>query len=85
MATRASVGHKDDPNARQLFQTALQVSIRIQASRMVGLDREGTLPNPDVEYPELKRAAAFVCTERSCSSPIVSAGQLLAKAEKLAQ
>lgn len=31
---------------------------------------EGPLPNPDVEYPELDTAAAFVCTDRSCSAPI---------------
>ena len=34
--------------------------------------REGALPNPDVQYPELEQAAAFVCTDRSCSPPIFS-------------
>jgi hypothetical protein len=32
--------------------------------------KEGPLPHPDVEYPELDRAAAFVCTENTCSLPI---------------
>ena len=36
---------------------------------------EGPLPNPDVSYPALKRAAAFVCTQSRCSLPIfTSAG-----------
>ena len=42
--------------------------------------REGALPNPDVEYPELPQAAAFVCTAKSCSSPIRKPDQLLARA-----
>ena len=31
---------------------------------------EGPLPHADVEYPKLRKAAAFVCTERQCSTPI---------------
>jgi uncharacterized protein YyaL (SSP411 family) len=38
--------------------------------------REGALPNADVEYPRLKRAAAFVCTGNRCSVPIVRAADL---------
>ncbi|MGA8656952.1 MAG: hypothetical protein WB586_12460 [Chthoniobacterales bacterium] len=33
---------------------------------------EGALPKPDVQYPELEQAAAFLCTDRSCSPPIFS-------------
>jgi uncharacterized protein YyaL (SSP411 family) len=78
------VGHKDDPEARQLFQTAIQFPSGYK--RVEWWDkREGRLPNADVEYPELKHAAAFVCTERSCSSPILKAEQLLAKAERLSK
>ena len=77
------VGHKDDPDAHQLFHKALEYPSGYK--RVEWWDkREGALPNADVEYPELKRAAAFVCTERSCSSPIVKVDELLAKAEKLA-
>ena len=78
------VGRKDDPDAKALFHTALQYPSGYK--RIEWWDaREGRLPNPDVQYPQLKRAAAFVCTERSCSSPILQAGQLLAKAEKLSR
>jgi uncharacterized protein len=31
---------------------------------------DGPLPNPDVQYPRLARAAAFVCTGNRCSVPI---------------
>ena len=37
--------------------------------------REGKLPNPDVQYPSVPRAAAYVCTERTCSAPIFNAGR----------
>ncbi|MGI8742427.1 MAG: DUF255 domain-containing protein [Bryobacteraceae bacterium] len=72
------VGHKDDPEARQLFRTAIQYPSGYK--RIEWWDkREGKLPNPDVDYPELKHAAAFICTERSCSSPIVNPEKLLAR------
>jgi hypothetical protein len=32
--------------------------------------REGPLPNPDVQYPELDQPAAFACTNRICSEPV---------------
>jgi hypothetical protein len=31
---------------------------------------EGALPNPDVQYPELQQAAAFLCTDRRLKNPI---------------
>jgi hypothetical protein len=39
-------------------------------------EKEGPLPNPDVPYPTLDRAAAFVCTDRSCSAPIFEVGRI---------
>jgi hypothetical protein len=78
------VGHKDDPEARALFQAAMRHPSGYK--RVEWWDaREGRMPNPDVQYPKLKRAAAFVCTEKSCSSPIFQADQLLAKAARLAR
>jgi len=41
------------------------------------------LPNPDVQYPELKTAAAFVCTDRTCSTPIFKAEELQTRVDKL--
>ena len=63
------VGRKDDPSARALFRAAL--GHRVSYKRVEWWDsREGRLPNPDVEYPQFDKAAAFVCTDRSCSAPI---------------
>ena len=45
--------------------------------------REGRLPNPDVQYPELKSPAAFVCTDRTCSSPIYKAEDLKMRVDRL--
>jgi uncharacterized protein YyaL (SSP411 family) len=63
------VGRKDDAAARTLFHAAS--AHRATYKRVEWWDqREGNLPNPDVQYPELDKAAAFVCTDRSCSSPM---------------
>lgn len=61
-----------DPAAQALHSAALK-----QAGWYKRVDgrepSEGKLPNPDVNYPTLKRAAAFVCTARQCSLPIFAA------------
>jgi uncharacterized protein YyaL (SSP411 family) len=62
------VGHKDDKLAKSLFATALGLPGAYQ--RIEWWDRrEGPLPHADVEYPGLPKAAAFVCTNKRCSSP----------------
>jgi uncharacterized protein len=67
----AIVGRKSDPAARVLFAAALKQPVTYK--RVEWWDQnEGALPNPDVQYPELKQAAAFLCTDRSCSAPIFS-------------
>ncbi|MBV9998879.1 MAG: thioredoxin domain-containing protein [Verrucomicrobia bacterium] len=64
------VGRKDDSTAQALFKAALQQPATYK--RIEWWDaREGTLPNPDVQYPELATPAAFVCTDRSCSAPVL--------------
>ncbi len=69
------VGHKDDAAAEALHAAALAYPAVYKQ-----LDwwdkREGALPNPEVSYPELARAAAFVCTGNTCSSPIFDAARL---------
>jgi uncharacterized protein YyaL (SSP411 family) len=78
------VGHKDAPESQELFRMALQFPSGYK--RVEWWDkREGALPNPDVQYPELAKPAAFVCTERSCSSPITDPAKLLVKAAALSQ
>jgi uncharacterized protein len=67
----AIVGRKSDPAARALFAAALRQPVTYK--RVEWWDQhEGALPNPDVQYPELEQAAAFLCTDRSCSPPIYS-------------
>lgn len=69
------VGHKDDAGAQALHAAALAYPAVYKQ-----LDwwdkREGALPNPEVTYPELPKAAAFVCTGSTCSSPIFDPARL---------
>jgi uncharacterized protein len=76
------VGAKDDRAAQQLFLAALRYPSTYK--RLEWWDRrEGQLPNPDVQYPELRTAAAFICTDRACSPPIFKPQDLPAKVERL--
>ena len=69
------VGSKGDAKARSLFNAALRQPEPYK--RVEWWDRkEGPLPNADVEYPVFDQAAAFVCTERSCSAPIFDPAQI---------
>jgi len=62
------VGSKNDPAARALFGAALAVANPYK--RVEWWDRaDGPLPNPDVDYPQMPRAAAFLCTDGRCSRP----------------
>jgi len=76
------VGRKSDPAAKTLFQAALRYPASYK--RVEWWDTvEGRLPNPDVQYPELSRAAAFICTNRACSPPIFNPADLPTRIDKL--
>jgi uncharacterized protein YyaL (SSP411 family) len=76
------VGHKDDPEAKALFVAAMQYPVSYK--RLEWWDtREGKLPNPDVQYPSVARAAAYLCTERTCSAPIFKAEDIAVKVRKI--
>jgi len=76
------VGHKDDPAAQALFHAA--AAYPSGYLRLEWWDtREGRLPNPDVQYPELKTAAAFICTGNTCSAPIKDPQTVRTRADKL--
>jgi uncharacterized protein YyaL (SSP411 family) len=63
------VGKKSDPAARALFKEALKAPTGYR--RIEWWDpSQGPLPRTDVEYPELPKAAAFICTGNACSSPM---------------
>jgi uncharacterized protein len=70
------VGRKDDAAARALFDSASRYATVYR--RIEWWDRrEGNMPNPDVRYPQLPRAAAFICTDSTCSLPIFDASKLV--------
>ena len=46
---------------------------------------DGPLPNADVQYPVLKKAAAFVCTGNTCSTPVFTPEDLTRKLNKQRQ
>jgi hypothetical protein len=78
------VGAKDDPRAIKLHAAARAFPARYK--RLEWLDpREGKLPNPDVEYPDLGEPAAFACSNRICSYPSFSADELRATVTQMAK
>ncbi|MBV8910578.1 MAG: thioredoxin domain-containing protein [Gammaproteobacteria bacterium] len=63
------VGGKHDPAAQALHAAAL--AFPASYLQVDWWDRaEGPLPNPEINYPQLQRAAAFACTQRTCSMPV---------------
>jgi uncharacterized protein len=66
------VGHKADPAAQALHSAALRYP-----SDYLQIDwwdpDEGRLPNPQIQYPPLERAAAFACSAAACSMPVYDA------------
>jgi hypothetical protein len=61
------------PRSRESIRRATPVSYR----RIEWLDaREGDLPNNDVTFPRLNRAAAFSCSGRACSLPAFNVAEL---------
>ena len=75
------VGRKDDPKAQELFAAAIRQPRTYK--RIEWLDeREGALPNADVGYPTLPKAAAFLCTDQACSAPVFAVNDLIEKISK---
>jgi len=76
------VGAKADPAAQALFHAALTYPSFYK--RVEWWDtKEGKLPNPDIQYPSVSRAAAYICTERTCSAPIFNAQDVSAKVNRV--
>jgi uncharacterized protein YyaL (SSP411 family) len=78
------VGHKDDPRAQALHAFARAYPARYKRLEWLDL-REGALPNPDVEYPDLGEPAAFACSNRICSYPSFNAAELQATIKQMAK
>jgi hypothetical protein len=65
---------------------ALARALPARYKRLEWLDlREGKLPNPDVEYPDLGEPAAFACSNRICSFPSFNAEELKATVAQMAK
>lgn len=63
------VGGKGDASALSLYQRALAHPKNYR--RIEWWDRaEGKLPNAHVTYRKLTKSAAFICTDKICSSPV---------------
>jgi uncharacterized protein len=78
------VGHKDDSRAQALHAMARALPARYRRLEWLDL-REGKLPNPDVEYPDLGEPAAFACSNRICSFPSFNAEELQAAVKQMAR
>jgi uncharacterized protein YyaL (SSP411 family) len=63
------VGPRSDEVAQDLYLAAL--CYPTDYLQVEWYDKsEGALPNPEIEYPQLKRPAAFACTDGECSPPV---------------
>ena len=77
------VGAKSDANAAALYRAA--VAYPAVYRRIEWWDRsEGTLPNPDMRYPQLDAPAAFICIDGACSAPIFDPAQVAGFVDRLA-
>jgi uncharacterized protein YyaL (SSP411 family) len=80
----AIVGAKQDAAARDLHTAALRYPA--DYLQIDWLDRaEGELPNREIQYPNMKRAAAFACADGACSSPVFEAIEIQPAVRKLMQ
>lgn len=78
----AVVGRRDDEAALTLLREAIRYPSLYK--RVDFWDRrEGPLPNPDVRYPELPRAAAFACANQTCSLPVFDPAKLRETVERM--
>ena len=69
------VGHHGDKAAQDLHAAAAAYPASYR--RLDWWDtREGPLPNPDVQYPDMGEAAIFACSNQICSQPIFKADQI---------
>ena len=78
----AIVGRRDDPVAQAMFAAALRVP---EAHKLVEWwdRRDGPAPRGEDIYPVLDHAAAFLCANGACSSPIPDAAALTARLAKV--
>ena len=76
------VGNKDDVAAGELFKAALAYPTTYKRAEWWD-KREGPLPNDDVTYPQMQKAAAFACSNSICSTPVYDRDDLAAAVLRL--
>lgn len=77
-------GAKSDSTAKLLFQSANRYPLSYK--RVDWFDKaEGPVPNQDSDYPQLPKAAAFVCVNQRCSLPVFSPQAVAAAVEKMSK
>jgi uncharacterized protein len=76
------VGPKGDSAAKALFAEALRYPTSHKRTEWWD-PKEGAPLFQRVEYPKLKYAAAFVCSDSRCSLPITKPGELHSKVDRL--
>ena len=69
------VGHKGDPAAQALHSAALRYPTDYLQVDWWDRD-EGNALNPNIQYPQLDRAAAFACSQNACSTPMFDAANI---------
>ena len=78
----AVVGTKADPSTQALAKAARGFPSFYK--RIDLYDRTaGPPPNRDMRFPELKRSAAYVCTNKRCSMPIFAQNEISAAVKEL--
>ncbi|MFO1462509.1 MAG: DUF255 domain-containing protein [bacterium] len=77
------IGRKDDAQAGALFRESLRIPTGYLRTEWWDR-REGPMPNGDVQYPQLERSAAFLCSQGLCSSPVFQPEEIRGRLQKLA-
>ncbi len=72
------VGSATDPTSKQLFSDALASPSSYKRIELWD-PKQGKPVRDDVTYPEMSKPAAFLCRQRSCSTPIFDSVKLNAK------
>ncbi|HSY27546.1 MAG TPA: DUF255 domain-containing protein [Burkholderiaceae bacterium] len=76
------VGRKDDVAAQALFKTAIAITPMYKQTEWLD-KREGKLPGAEIDYPDLPKAAAFLCTNNLCSPPVYEPQALTDEIEQI--
>ncbi len=69
------VGSKNDVQAQQLYAASLAYPSLYKRIEWYDKD-EGPLPNNDIKYPDISKAAVFICTQQRCSLPLLNPAEI---------